>query len=406
MLPKLRTDLQFIPASTEDGTPVMVIQDPLGLMEKALILPQASLLILQVMEKSSSIEEVQEQLIRLQDGVFISKETIQNLIDELDQSYLLNTEKYQQALQAIVDEFAQKSLRLPYCAGSSYPEDKEEVEKFLDQILHSTPKLELPETDSAPPLALVSPHIDLRVGGKAYAAAYHSIRDFEPQLVVILGVGHQMLEGYFCLTQKEFQTPLGTTPVAKDLVERLLRPGFSALTPHDFYHKQEHSIEFQVLFLQYIYSHSFEILPILVGSFHRELADHSRPQEIPGVGDFLGHLKELLASYPKDSVLLLAGVDLSHVGLKFGDGQSAHAILPEAEEHDKAFLEYLCQNNLAELWKHVQKVEDKFHLCGFHALSCLLELLPSSTRGTLLHYEIWREEPTQSAVSYASVLFT
>jgi hypothetical protein len=41
-------------------------------------------------------------------------------------------------------------------------------------------------------------------------------------------------------------------------------------------------------------------------------------------------------------------------------------------------------------------------VCGFSSLACLLEILPG-THGQVLHYEVWHEEPTRSAVSFASV---
>jgi len=61
--------------------------------------------------------------------------------------------------------------------------------------------------------------------------------------------------------------------------------------------------------------------------------------------------------------------------------------------------------NADQFWKESERVRDQYHVCGFSALACLLEVLPEC-RGTVLDYEIWHEVPTQSAVSFASVVFT
>jgi hypothetical protein len=43
-------------------------------------------------------------------------------------------------------------------------------------------------------------------------------------------------------------------------------------------------------------------------------------------------------------------------------------------------------------------------VCGFSTLAILLELL-AERKGYILGYDFWKEEPTQSAVSFAAVAF-
>ena len=75
-----------------------------------------------------------------------------------------------------------------------------------------------------------------------------------------------------------------------------------------------------------------------------------------------------------------------------------------AREHDQALLEALCRNDVGAFWAESRRVEDRFHVCGFSALACLLEILPPC-HGTILHYDIWHEEATRSAVSFAALAF-
>ena len=55
----------------------------------------------------------------------------------------------------------------------------------------------------------------------------------------------------------------------------------------DYCHSVEHSIEFQVLFLQAIYGPDIQILPVLCGSFARSIYRGGSPEDDEGVKRFL-----------------------------------------------------------------------------------------------------------------------
>ncbi len=76
-----------------------------------------------------------------------------------------------------------------------------------------------------------------------------------------------------------------------------------------------------------------------------------------------------------------------------------------SREHDQNLLEHLFRLDAANFWEESRRVNDQFNVCGFSALACLLEVLPEC-HGEILNYEIWHEEPTRSAVSFASAVFT
>ena len=48
---------------------------------------------------------------------------------------------------------------------------------------------------------------------------------------------------------------------------------------------------------------------------------------------------------------------------------------------------------------------NRYRICGFSSLWTLLAVVPG-IRGTVLDYQVWHEEPTRSAVSFAAVTFT
>jgi AmmeMemoRadiSam system protein B len=122
----------------------------------------------------------------------------------------------------------------------------------------------------------------------------------------------------------------------------------------------------------------------------------------------VGRVLEALAEWRTrlgPDVLVVAGVDLSHVGPKFGHNLQASDLLPEAERHDRALLDALGRMDAVAFWEEAARVDDRFNVCGFSSMAFLLEILPRG-RGWLLDYDIWREEPTRSAVSFAGLAFT
>ena len=104
-------------------------------------------------------------------------------------------------------------------------------------------------------------------------------------------------------------------------------------------------------------------------------------------------------------MLIVAGVDFSHIGLKFGHNAPADYLERQTEIHDKNLLQHLCRFEIDNFWEESIAVEDRFNVCGFPAMACLLEVLPKG-QGQLLGYRLRHEPATQSAVSFAAVVFT
>jgi hypothetical protein len=80
-------------------------------------------------------------------------------------------------------------------------------------------------------------------------------------------------------------------------------------------------------------------------------------------------------------------------------------IQSQSEIHDRNLLQAVSQGDPEGFWGESIRVQDQFNVCGFSALACLLEVLPPS-EGHILKYEIWHEEATRSAVSFAAMAFT
>jgi AmmeMemoRadiSam system protein B len=216
---------------------------------------------------------------------------------------------------------------------------------------------------------------------------------------VVLGTGHALDDGLFSLSPKSYATPLGSFPPDAKALEQLRQAGSGCLAPDDFAHRVEHSIEFQVLFLGITLQRNIPLVPILVGSLGKHLAIRRGIAEIPGVQEFLEALRAICGP----GTLVVAGVDLSHVGPKFGHAEPAAVHEPDFREHDRKLLAALCRGSGEELWAEAQRVEDRFHVCGLATLATLLEIL-SGTTGEILAYQVWHEAATRSAVSFTAAM--
>jgi len=399
-LPSIRHDLEFFPIQHQ-GQQYVLIRDALGLVPegKAVGLPLYHLMTF--LDGVTSVRDAQMALMRHQGGTLVGIDEINGLLAHLDESYLLDSDRYRAARARIIADFTSEQIRPCSHCGKSYPDDPAELTRRLNDILNSQPLMSRP---SGRTVALIAPHIDLNVGYKGYATAYQMLKPMVPSRIILLGIGHQMQEGLFCLTDKDFQSPLGLSEADRHAINGLRDSGRDIIAPDDFIHRSEHSIEFQIIFLQHLMKgHPFAIIPILCGSL-MGLREYSRSAYLDTSGAFLGELKTILTD-PAQDTLLVAGVDFSHIGPKFGHERTAASLETEARTHDQNLLNYLTGQDADHFWEESRDVRDQFNVCGFSALACLLEILPPC-HGEVLHYEIWHEAPTRSAVSFASAVFT
>src|SRR5262249_42540633 len=124
----------------------------------------------------------------------------------------------------------------------------------------------------------------------------------------------------FTLTRKHFKTPLGVVPTDQAAIDCLVGHYGDGLFDDPFAHLPEHSIELEVVFLQYLYEgrRPIRIVPLLTGSFHDCVASGTPPREQPDIGRMIAALRALEAAAGEPICYVISG-DLAHIGPKFGD---------------------------------------------------------------------------------------
>jgi hypothetical protein len=401
LLPKLREDIAFELVDQEDEQQV-ILYDPNGYARQPIQIPFSIVPLLQMLDgtfKKSDIENVLKDA--NSDDIAEIIEPIFNLIYYLDHLGFLETENYYN-LKSELDEYLHSPIRKPVCAGNTYSDNPEHLQSQIKAILNSRKPDDIKtEADS-----IIVPHIDFRVGLgalKTYAAAYHAIKDKNPELVVIFGTSHYASSDYFMFTEKDFETPFGVVETDKDIINQLKTFSNGNIRFDELAHKNEHSIELQLVFLQYLFGDKFKILPILVGSFHNFVQTDTLPKDDEHFQELIRKVKDVVIQSGKKTVYI-ASVDFAHIGRKFGDDFDAAPELEILREEDKMLINHLVNFEADEFFKTVAKNNDRRKICGLSPIYSVLQM-NKFRESKFLEYNQWDETETKSAVSFASIAF-
>ncbi|MGB9894204.1 MAG: AmmeMemoRadiSam system protein B, partial [Candidatus Saccharicenans sp.] len=292
---KLRTDLEIQPISYR-GQKALLISDRLGLIKKPIILQGEALEVLALIDGGREAEDIQLEFLRRRGYSLTGASLVSQILDEFKKLWLLDTSEFQEQRKALIQEFSALPLRKAALAGEVYPEAPQELMKLVEQIIRQEelpPEIKSCLVASRKPKVLIAPHIDLRSGLRLYSLAYRCVEGFSFKKILLLGTGHSPETGLMSLTEKDFATPLGTVSTDKEAVKKLKEAAGNLATPHDLAHQREHSLEFQLLFLQHLLGNDFKLIPILFGSFQPWLEQVNRASAIPGLASFLNQLKDL-----------------------------------------------------------------------------------------------------------------
>ena len=268
-------------------------------------------------------------------------------------------------------------------------------------------------------LGVLSPHIDLRRGGPAFAWAYQRLVDeSDADLFVIFGTAHSPMRYLFSALRKHFDTPLGTVETDLAFINRLSAnlknlPGGADvdLFASDLAHRYEHSIEFQVVFLQYLLGgrRPFKIVPILTGSFHPFIAQGRQPRTDAAVSAFSEAMRQTAAQHctadKGGRVCYISAGDLAHIGQRFGDRQLLNRERLNAQTaSDLRLLDAACRADATALFDEIAREKDANRICGLSPTYTMLEVM-QPRRGELLKYGQAVEPDGTSCVSFGSAAF-
>ncbi len=399
-LPRLRSNLDFMPSPVADR-PGLLIRDTFRYSDATLIIPPGLVESLRCFDGESTELDLRQELVRATGDLQV-EELERNIIDTLASSGFLEDETYACLREERHRKFFEEPRREPAHVGSAYPQ---ELDPLRQTVANWMDGATAPAGDHL--LGIAAPHVSPEGGWRSYQAAYSALApEYRDRTFVILGTSHYGEPERFGLTRKPFVTPYGESVIDLPLLERLVAAAPDAILMEDYCHAIEHSIEFQVLFLQHIYGPDIRILPILCGSYARSLYRGGAPEADENVRRFLGALGDMAAK-EGNRLLWVLGIDMAHMGRRYGDGFAAYADRGEMAEvvtRDQQRIERINAGDAAGFWDLVQPKHDDLKWCGSSPLYTFLKAVPQA-RGQLRRYEQWNIDE-QSIVSFAGISFS
>jgi MEMO1 family protein len=255
----------------------------------------------------------------------------------------------------------------------------------------------------------VAPHIDYTRGGDGYGAIYGALYEGQFDILLLLGTSHQFGERLFILTEKDFITPLGTVPCAKNVVRSIARKvGPEVVFSEELRHKKEHSLELQLPFLQ-TQNATCEIIPLLVGSFHSFVTSRSYPEENSEYKNMVVAVAETLSNLEQAGkrVGIIAGVDMAHIGPHFGDAAPlTENDLEKVKARDVLYLQAFCSRDKHVFFDHMIEDGDARRVCGYPSLYFLLHVLEEMGTGVsmdIVDYQQAVNDEKTCGVTFSSI---
>jgi AmmeMemoRadiSam system protein B len=373
--------------------------DRLGLGRQPLRVTLLEFLVVQMFDGQRTLRDIQAQTMNLVGGQLVPLDLFTQLVERMDDALFLDGPRFREALQTPVRE--------PACIGC-YPADPDEVRQQLHKIFTGQKGPGLPQErkpDGKLRAALV-PHIDYARGGHAFAWGFKEIFEHaDASLFVVIGTSHYSAHRY-TLTRKSFKTPLGIVPTDQNYIDRLVAHYGDGLFDDEICHLPEHSIELEVVFLQYLYDgrRRFRIVPLVVGSFQDSIEAGSLPKLRPGVARMIEALRQVEAETHEPICYIISG-DLAHLGPKFDDPEPvSESLLTHSREQDQAILRQAQAADPSGYFQVVAGESDRRRICGLPPTYTLLEAI-QPRRGKLLHYEQYVDPSGYESVSFASMAF-
>ncbi len=377
--------------------PGLLIRDRFRYSDATLIIPPSLIPGLLFFDGRQTNLDLQAALARSLGSPEIGN-AVGQLLKELSQAGFLQDETYAKLKQGRISAFAESPVRQAAHAGSAYPGEIGPLQRLMQQYLEGA----APAQQGV--MGIAAPHVSPQCGWQSYRAAYKELTpDLQDRTFVVLGTSHYGQPDKFGLTRKPFETPFGRTRIDQALVAEL--EAQPAAVPEDYCYAVEHSIEFQVIFLQTIYGADVRILPLLCGSFGRSMHAGGFPEDDEHVKRFLGALGEI-AEREKDRLFWVLGVDMAHMGMRFGDKCAARANQDDmnaVKEQDNLRIERVNASDARGFWDLIRRNQDDLRWCGSSPIYTFMKAVPQA-RGTLQRYEQWNIDEN-SVVTFAGISF-
>jgi len=242
------------------------------------------------------------------------------------------------------------SIRMPAVSGRFYPGEEQQLRNELQKYFKASSA-----SEKGAPAALILPHAGYVFSGGVAAGAFNTIAaKTSYQRVFVIGGSHTLhFEGASVYSGEGYKTPLGVMKTDATVTTALQKASNEiGFVPQA--HRQEHSLEVQMPFIQHSLGKDVPVVPVLIGDVDRQA---------------IKEIAQALEPYFTDENLFVISTDFSHF-----------PSYDDAAEQDTITAETIAKNNPDALWQHLQDVKKQniegmaTPLCGWTAVMTLLEI--------------------------------
>jgi len=389
-----------------NGQNLFLVSDPYKISNDFIVNPIV-VLVLSLLNGNNSLIDIKSTIFRLT-GIIPTDEELYNLIKFFEDNLFLLDDKFNNAYKNEIENLRKKGFLRGSLMGISYPEDPAKAEEFLfNNNIDNNLNI---EEISNQIIALIIPHMDLKVARETYFKAYKLLlnnlvkntRDIEN--VFILGVSHYYHKNPISVFPLDFETPFGILKTNKELIEKIndnlkkiLGSEYFDLFEDILIYKSEHSIETQIPYIKLLETKLYEnkvnkelkVVPMIISYGNIEL--------------FNKIIDSFISEIDINRTIFISSIDLSHVGKKFGDNNSF-----DPEKFDKKYIELLSNLDINNLFyfDNISRID------GIFTNTFLVSILKNISKlnnfeisSKLIDYKKYEEKLTDSIVSYCSIVY-
>ena len=404
-------NLQYSPLKQGDEQ-YIVLWDPSGLSSEKLVLPLNFFYLFQFMDGDHSLEQVGAEYLKKY-GEFMMPDRLSKLVADLDEKLFLEGDRLKAVQAEAFAAYRKLEVRPMAFARKQYEADPVKLREQIDGFYASKEGPEKGKAECAGQTikGLVAPNFELKDAGPIYAWGYQELREgLVPDVFVLIGTCHAGLEGGIAFTDKDFETPFGTVPVNRAIIDLIRKEAGETFFAEDISHLREHSLELQLPFLQHALGEgrAISIVPILVDFPPDTLTGGEYQQLFHRIDQFLTITKRAIQASGQQ-VCVIGSANLAHIGIRYGDKTpptdfSFHRcmqidleMLKKVEEADpEGFAEFILKEG------------NQRRILGFGVIFSLMKLLKrdgEDFKGQVLRYDRGITDQFNSTVTYASIVF-
>jgi len=427
--PRLRPVRGF---AAKQGEQVLLgIMDAQQISQKVVFTTPAVQVILPHLTGENDLDKIVENV-----GQGLTRSMLEQLVAQLDDAGLIEGPTFEEMQAAMRREF-DSAENLPPGATAQFAdalameelgEDageeqlrevgatrlREKFDGWIDQALRDAAK---PSFDALP-RGVIGPQLDYPRGWVNYANIYGRMRVVDrPDRVVILGTNHFGSGSGVVGCDKGYESPLGVCSLANDfrnaLDGALDEQQRERLYEHRFDHEREHSIELHIPWIQHVFADAQGAAPTVYAALvHDPARNGGESYDGAGLGiePFITALRTALEQVD-GKTLLIASVDLSHIGPQFGDqtpmrddNPQSVALRDQAMATDREMLELYSQGKPDEMIASMAWRQNPTRWCSLGAMTTIYRALEPATVEVLNYNTAVDPQGTAFVSSFAGVI--